>query len=174
MPPLSLTGAAMRFRTYDEVDPYEIQKLVWTSFGWIMEERWIRTLRRKDPRYLDGYAVYATERGRPLAQVVPMKMTVRLTTGPESVGGLQGVCSHPGVWGKGYARRLIEHVHERFRSMGLRISTLTSSRNIRGYPLYRSLGYVDIAAFYSGAKEGAEHDLILAVRSSLPETRSGD
>ncbi len=142
----------MQVRTYDELDPYEVQKLVWGAFGWIMEERWIRTLRRKDPRYLDGYALYATERGTPLAQVIPMRMTVRLTTGPEPVGGLQGVCSHPAVWGKGYARRLIEHVHERFRSMWLRISTLTASRNTRGYPLYRGLGYVKLAPFYCGAK----------------------
>jgi len=142
----------MQIRSYDEVDPFEIQKLTWTSFGWAMEERWIRTLRRKDPRYFDDYAVYATERGKPLAQVVPMKMTVRLASGPEEVGGLQAVCSHPSMWGRGLVRRLTEHVHDRFRAMGLRVSTLTTSRNIRGYHVYRGLGYVDLAPFDCGSR----------------------
>jgi len=142
----------MRIRTYDEVDPYDIQRLVWTSFGWNMQAGWIRTLRRKDPRYLEDYAVYATEKGKPLAQVVPLRMTVRLTSGPEEVGGLQGVCSHPAVWGRGYVRRLIEDAHERFREMGLRISTLTTSRNIRGYHVYGGLGYKELAPFYCGSR----------------------
>ncbi len=142
----------MQIRSYDELDPYEVQKLTWTAFGWTLEERWIRTIRRKDPRHIDEFAVYATERGKPVAQVVPLTMDVRLTTGPEQVGGLQGVCSHPSVWGKGYTRRLIEHVHDRFRSMGLRISTLTTSRNIRGYGVYAGLGYVDLAPLYCASK----------------------
>ncbi len=142
----------MQIRTYDELDPYEVQKLTFASFGWVMEERWVRTILRRDPRYLDGYALYAVERGKPLAQVVPMRMAVRLKTGVEEVGGLQGVCSHPSVWGKGYARRLMEHVQARFREMGLQISTLTSSRNTRGYSVYQALGYVDLAPFYSGSR----------------------
>ncbi len=82
-----------------------------------------------------------------------MKMAVRLISGVEEVGGLQGVCSHPSVWGQGYARRLVEHVHDRFRELGLRISTLTTSRNIRGYSVYRALGYVDLAPFYRGSRQ---------------------
>jgi len=142
----------MQIRSYDEVDPYEVQRLTWSAFGLAMEEKWIRTIRRRDPRYLEDYAVYATERHTPLAQVVPMKMTVRLASGPEEVGGLQAVCSHPSVWGKGVVRQLTEHVHDRFRAMGFRLSTLTTSRNIRGYHVYRSLGYVDLASFYCGSR----------------------
>lgn len=142
----------MQTRTYDEVDPFEVYKLTMASFGWGMSESEVRMRIRKDPRVLDGFAMYAEEDGRLLAQVIPLRMRVRLTTGPEEVGGLQGVCSHPSVWGKGYARRLMEQVHERFAGMDLRISTLTTSRNIRGYGVYRSLGYVDLGPFYRGLR----------------------
>lgn len=142
----------MRIRTYDEVDHYSAYRLSSVAFGWGISERAVRVVRMKDPRYLDYFAVYAVERGKPLAQVVPMRMPVRLATGIEEVGGLQAVCSHPTVWGEGYARRLMKHIHDEFRSLGLRISTLTTSRNIRGYHVYQGLGYRDITDFYRGTR----------------------
>jgi len=138
----------MQIRSYDEVDPYEVQRLTLAAFSWAFTERSIRIMCRTDPRYLDSYAMYAVERGKPVAQVVPLRFPVRLTTGVEEVGGLQGVCSLPSVWGQGYVRRLSQHVHGMFRDDGLRISTLTTSRNIRGYRVYPTLGYVDLAPFY--------------------------
>lgn len=143
---------SMRVRSYDEVDPFEVHKLSMAAFGWAFRPEWIRTLTRRDPRYPEDYAVYAVERGRPLAQIVPLTMPVRLTSGVETVGGLQGVCSHPSVWGRGYTRRLIEHVHDRYRGMGLRISTLTTSRNIRGYRVYSSMGYRELVPFYCASR----------------------
>lgn len=83
---------------------------------------------------------------------MPLRFRVRLTTGVEDVGGLAGVCSHPSVWGHGFARRLIEATHDRFRDLGLRISTLTTSRNIRGYGVYLKQGYVDLAPFWQGVR----------------------
>ena len=142
----------MQIKTLDEIDPLEACRLSAIAFGWILTESEMRRIYRRDPRYPYGGPVYAVDRGRVLAQVVPMRMPVRLRTGVEEVGGLQGVCSLPSVWGQGYARRLMEHVHEMFRRDGLRISTLTTSTNIRGYQVYRKLGYVDLAPFYSGTR----------------------
>jgi GNAT superfamily N-acetyltransferase len=142
----------MKILTYDEVDPYDVYRVCMSSFGWAITEKEVRTVLRKDPRYLDFYAVYAVEGGKPLAQVVPMKMPVHLTTGVTEVGGLQAVCSHPSVWGKGYARRLIQHTHDIFRGIDLEISTLTTSRNIRGYHVYKSLGYRDLGPFLRGLR----------------------
>lgn len=142
----------MQVKSYDEIDPRDAYHLSSISFGWTLTESEMRRIYRRDPRYPYGPPVYAVDRGVPLAQVVPMRFPVRLTTGVEDVGGLQGVCSLPAVWGRGYARRLMEHVHDMFREDGLRISTLTTSRNIRGYPVYRGLGYVDVAPFYSGTR----------------------
>lgn len=140
----------MQIRSYDEIDPRDAYHLSSIAFGWTLTESEMRRICERDPRYPYGPPVYAVERGLPLAQVVPMRFPVRLTGGVEEVGGLQGVCSLPRVWGHGYARRLIGHVHEMFRDDGLEISTLTASQNTRGYQLYTRLGYVDVAPFYGG------------------------
>jgi len=142
----------MQVRTYDEVDPFDVYKLTLAAFGSGLRERWVRLARRRDPRVLDEYAIYAVVRGRPVAQVIPLRMDVRLTSGIEHVGGIAGVCSHPAVWGRGYARRLMEHAHEMYRARDLSIATLATSRNIRGYGLYRRLGYVDLVPFYRATR----------------------
>ena len=142
----------MQVKSYDEVDPADVFHLSSIAFGWTLTASEMRRIYRRDPRYVYGPPVYAVEKGRALAQVVPMRIPVRLATGVEAVGGLQGVCSLPSVWGRGYARRLMEHVHDLFRTDGLRISTLTTSSNIRGYRVYGGLGYVDVAPFYSGTR----------------------
>lgn len=142
----------MRIRTFDEVDPFEIHKLVLASFGWAMPESRMRRQIRKDPRVMEGYTVYAVERGRLLAQVMPLKMNVRLTTGVETIGGIAAVCSRPEVWGRGYIRRLMEHVHGMYREAGFRIAALTTSRNIRGHGVYTGLGYMDLTPFYRATK----------------------
>ncbi len=142
----------MRVRTYDEIDPLDAFRLSMLSFGAAWDAAKIRRVRMRNRTYLDGFAMYAEERGRVLAQVVPLRFRVRLTSGIEDVGGLAGVCSHPAVWGRGYARRLIDAAHVRFRDMGLRISTLTTSRNIRGYGVYAKMGYADLAPFRAGLR----------------------
>ncbi len=142
----------MQIRTFDEVDPFEIHKLSLTSFGWAAPERRMRRQVREDPRVVEGYGRYAVERGRIVAQVVPLKMPVRLTSGVETIGGIAAVCSLPEIWGRGYIRRLMDHVHGLYREMGIRIAALTTSRNIRGYGVYRKLGYADLAPFYRGVK----------------------
>ncbi len=142
----------MRIRTFDEVDPFEIHKLTAASFGWAAPERRMRRQIRTDPRVMEGYGRYLVDRGRVLAQVVPLKIPVRLTTGVETIGGIAAVCSLPEVWGRGYIRRLMEDVHALYRENGIRIAALTTSRNIRGYGVYRSLGYVDLTPFYRAVK----------------------
>ena len=142
----------MKVRTYDEIDPLAAFRLSLLAFGSAWDDARIRRARLHDRRYLEEFALYAEERGRILAQVVPLRFRVRLMTGVEDVGGLAGVCSHPSVWGRGFARRLIEATHDRFRDLGLRISTLTTSRNIRGYGVYLKQGYVDLAPFWQGVR----------------------
>jgi GNAT superfamily N-acetyltransferase len=142
----------MRVRTYDEIDPLDAFRLSLLAFGGAWDAAKIRRVRARDRRYFKEFAFYAEERGRVLAQVVPLRFSVRLSTGVEAVGGLAGVCSHPSVWGRGYARRLMDAVHDRFRELGFRISTLTTSRNIRGYGVYAKMGYLDLAPFWSGVR----------------------
>lgn len=142
----------MQVRTYDEVDPHEVYRLTMAAFGWPLTPKYVRHRLRRDPYVLEGFAIYAVERNRPVAQVVPLAMPVQLTRGVETVGAIQGVCSLTPVWGKGYARRLMEHAHDMYRQRGLRIATLVASRNTRGYGIYRKMGYVDLATFYRGTR----------------------
>jgi GNAT superfamily N-acetyltransferase len=142
----------MRVRSHDEIDPKEAFLLNFLAFGEAWDEAKVRRVRSSDRRYLEEFALYAEERGRVVAQVIPLRFPVRLRSGVEEVGGLAGVCSHPAVWGLGYARKLMEAAHDRFRGLGLRISTLTTSRNIRGYGVYSKLGYVDLAPFRAGVR----------------------
>jgi GNAT superfamily N-acetyltransferase len=142
----------MQVRTYEEVDPYEVYKLTMVTFRWPLTPKYVRHFLRRDPRRCDGYALYAVEHGRPVAQVVPLRMPVRLTNGVEGVGGVAGVCSLPSVWGRGFARGRIERAHDIYRELGLRITTLTTSRNIRGYGIYRKMGYVDLGDFFQASR----------------------
>lgn len=142
----------MKVRTYDEIDPDDAFRLTFLTFGEAWDDSKVRRVRSSDGRYLEGFALYAEERGRVLAQVVPLRFRVRLASGVEEVGGVAAVCSHPTVWGHGYARRLMDAAHDLFRSLNLRISTLTTSRNIRGFGLYTKLGYVDLAPFRAAVR----------------------
>ena len=142
----------MKVRTYDEIDPVDAFRLSVVAFGSAWDEATIGRVRSSDPRYLKEFALYAEERGRVLAQVVPLRFPVRLASGVEEVGGVAGVCSHPSVWGRGFAHRLMDAAHTRLRELGLRISTLTTSRNIRGYRVYAKMGYADLAPFRSAVR----------------------
>lgn len=169
----------MQVRTYDEVDPFDVYQLTLAAFGSGLRERWVRLARRRDPRVLDEYAIYAVVRGRPVAQAIPLRMDLRLTSGIEPVGAIAGVCAHPSVWGRGYARRLMERAHEMYRERDLSIATLATSRNIRGYGLYRKLGYVDLAPFYRATRRVSRRTprrsavrLRKARRSDLPTVQA--
>src|SRR3989441_8216993 len=147
-------AVAMRVRTSDEIDPLAAFRLSVLSFGSAWDEAKVRRVRAHDRTYLEEFALYAEERGRVLAQVVPRRLAVRTTNGVEEVGGLAAVCSHPGVWGRGFARRLIEATHDLFRELGLSVSALTTSRNIRGYGVDAKLRYVDLAPFQQAIPPG--------------------
>src|SRR2546422_5955905 len=161
----------MRVRTYDEIDPLAAFRLGVVSFGSAWDEAKVRRVRAHDRTYLEEFALYAEERGRVLAQVVPRRLAVRTTNGVEEVGGLAAVCSHPGVWGRGFARRLIEATHDRFRELGLSVSALTTSRNIRGYgvdaePRYGGLAPVAQANRQVTRRMAPKGDPLPAVRRS--------
>src|SRR2546427_7199536 len=145
----------MRVRTYDEIEPLEAFRLSFLTVGSAWDEAKVRRVRAHDRTYLEEFALYAVERGRVRAQVVPRRLAVRTTSGVEEIGGLAAVCSHPAVWGRGFARRLIEATHDRFRELGMRVSALTTSRNIRGYGVYAKLGYLGLAPVRTANPPGA-------------------
>ncbi len=169
----------MQIRHYDEVDPFEVYELTMASFGFPVWPREVHHMLKRDPWVLPGFAVYAVEGGKPVAQVVPLKTYVCLTTGVEPVGAIAGVCSLPEVWGKGYVRRLMEHVQDVYRELGLGMTTLMTSRNIRGYGIYQKLAYLDLAPFHRaarrlplGRRKPAGMRLRRAMRRDLPRIQS--
>src|SRR2546427_10820158 len=111
----------MRVRTYDEIEPLEAFRLSFLTFGSAWDEAKVRRVRAHDRTYLEEFALYAEERGRVLAQVVPRRLAVRTTSGVEEIGGLAAVCSHPAGWGRGCARLLMERTDGRVRGPGRRI-----------------------------------------------------
>lgn len=147
----------MKIVTYDDVDPLAVYRLTSMAFGSGLTPSHVRRERRADPRCFEGYALYAVEDDRPLAQVIPFRMRVRLSTGIETIGCIGGVCSHPSVWGQGYARKTMDRAHDWFRSEDLRIAALTTSRNIRGFGIYRKMGYVDLGPFYRAYRTLPNH-----------------
>src|SRR2546422_10844777 len=94
----------MNVRAYDEIDPLDAFRLSLLAFGSAWDAAKIRRVRATGRRYFNDFALYAEERGRVLAQVVPLRFSVRLSTRLEEVGGLARGCSHPWVGGPGYAR----------------------------------------------------------------------
>src|SRR3989442_12417424 len=102
----------MRVRTYDEIDPLAAFRLGVVSFGSAWDEAKERRVRAHDRAYLEQFALYAEERVRVLAQVVPRRLAVRRTNGAEQVGGLAAHCAHPVVVVLGCARRVIAGTHD--------------------------------------------------------------
>src|SRR2546430_14906450 len=103
----------MKVRAYDEIDPLDAFRLSLLAFGSAWDAAKIRRARSTDRRYFNDFALYSEERGRVLAQVVPLRFSLRVSTGLEQARGLAGACSHPSVWRRRYARRLIDAVHHR-------------------------------------------------------------
>jgi hypothetical protein len=64
--------------------------------------------------------------------------------GPEEVGGVSAVCTHPAFSRRGIADRLMDEAHARMRLAGLRFSTLGTSRYRGAYDLYHRQGYQDV------------------------------
>src|SRR3989442_5471661 len=112
----------MRVRTYDEIDPLAAFRLGVVSFGSAWDEAKVRRVRAHDRTYLEEFALYAEERGRVLAQVVPRRLAVRTTSGVEEIGGLAAVCAHPAERGRAFPRRVMEANQQRCIELDLAVS----------------------------------------------------
>ncbi len=62
----------------------------------------------------------------------------------EMVGGIWAIATRPSLARQGIGRRLLDAAEEHFRSRGIRISMLTTSRAIVAYKWYSSVGYHEI------------------------------
>jgi len=136
----------MRIAEYDDVDPHQVLRLNLLSLGWALTPERVALIRRIDPRPFPFFAVYAVEGGVVAGQVGAYRLPMVSTEGPEVVGGVCAVCTHPAFSGRGIATMLLGEAHHRMRAAGLRFSTLGTARHRAAHSLYRREGYEEVAA----------------------------
>lgn len=129
---------------YDDVDPMAVLQLNLLSLGYTLTPERVALIRRLDPRPLPFFGVYAVEEGDVAGQVAVYRLPVITSDGPEDVGGVCAVCTHPAFSGRGFASKLLDEAHNRMRAVGLRFSTLGTARYRLAHRLYQSQGYEDV------------------------------
>ncbi len=146
----------MEILEYDQVDPHAVLFLNLHALGWPLTPERAELIRRLDPRPFPFFGIYAVENGNIAGQVLVYRLPMMSIEGIEDVGGVAAVCTHPGQARKGIGAMLLEEAHRRFRSAGMRFSTLGTSQYRVAYRLYRQLGYQDV--FIPSATFALRHD----------------
>jgi len=131
----------MEILEYDGVDPTQVLALNHLSLGYNLTPERVTLIRELDPRPFPCFAIYALETGAIAGQVAMYNLPVMTADGPEGVGGICAVCTHPAFSRRGIAESLMDEAHTRMRTAGLRFSTLGTARHRGAYALYRRLGY---------------------------------
>jgi predicted acetyltransferase len=142
----------MKIVSYDEADHEDVLEMNLHAFGWPMTEQTVKKYLKHDERWLDCVGVYANERGRTIAQVIPLKIRTRTSEGIEIVGGIAGVTVIPDMARRGIATMLMKGAHDIFRENDIRISFLLTAESLVAYGLYEKLGYMDVASFGGAQK----------------------
>lgn len=149
----------MEIVTFDEVDPVEVLHITSLSLNYALTPERAETIRKKDPRCPFPFlGVYALMDGKVAGQVGVFRLPMISVEGPEDVGGIWAVCTHPDYQRRGVAAALMEEAHRRMRAAGLRFSTLGTSRTLVAYPLYLKAGYLDA---HIAASALARRDVVL-------------
>lgn len=139
----------MKINEYDDVDPAGVLHLNLLSLGYPLTPELAGRMRLLDPRVFPFFGLYAVEEDVIAGQVLVYRLPVMTVDGPEDVGGVAAVCTHPSYGHRGIAARLLEEAHARMREAGLRISTLATERHRIAYLLYHRDGYCDALGFNS-------------------------
>jgi GNAT superfamily N-acetyltransferase len=133
----------LRIEEYDSVDPSGVLHMNLLSLGYPLTPKLVALMRRVDPRPLPFFGVYATVDGVVAGQVLVYRLPMMTTEGAEDVGGVCAVCTNPGFTRMGIATRLLDEAHHRMRTVGLRFSTLGTTRHRAAHALYLRDGYED-------------------------------
>jgi len=129
---------------YDDVDPLEVLHLNLLCLGFALTPERAALIRRLDPRPFPFLALYAVEDKTVTGQVGVFRLPMISTEGPEDVGGVWAVSTHPVFGHRGMSTRLLDEAHARMRAAGLRYSTLGTSRYRVAHLLYRRQEYEDM------------------------------
>jgi GNAT superfamily N-acetyltransferase len=131
---------------YDDVDPAGVFRLNLLGLGYALTPERVVLIRRLDPRAFPFFAIYAREEDAVAAQVGVYRLLLMTSAGPEDVGALCAVCTHPAFSRRGLAARLLDEAHARLRAAGLRFSVLGTTRSRVAHALYQQQGYAELFA----------------------------
>jgi GNAT superfamily N-acetyltransferase len=161
----------MEILQYDQINPADVLNLNLLSLNYALTPERVALIRRLDGRPFPFLGVYVVEDGVVVGQVLIYRLTMISTAGPEDVGGMCAVCTHPAFSRRGIATRLFEAAHARMRAAGLRFSTLSTARHRTAYGFYRRQGYEDVfTANFTVAQTGAvQRDTPLTAEQAGPE-----
>ncbi len=139
----------MQIFEYDDVDPMGVLQLNLLCLGYALTPERVALIRQLDARPFPYLAIYAVEDGIVIGQVGVFRLLMASVDGPEDVGAVWAVCTHPAFSRRGIANQLLEEAHARMRAAGLRFSTLGTTRYRTAHRLYREMGYEDVFLFGS-------------------------
>lgn len=139
----------MKIREYDEVDPLEVLQLNFLALEFALTPERVKLIRKYDPRPFPYFAIYAIVDEVVAGQVGVFRLPMVSIDGPEDVGGIWAVCTHPSFIRRNIANHLLNEAHERMRGEGLRFSTLGTSKHRVAHILYQKRGYQDV--FFSAS-----------------------
>jgi len=142
----------MKILEYDDVDPVSVLDLNLLSLGYPLTPELVARIRHLDQRPFPFFGLYAVEGGTTAGQVLLYRLPGVTSEGPEDFGAVAAVATHPAFSRRGIAAQLLEEAHTRMRSVGLRFTTLATSRYRMAHLLYKRAGYEDVLAFGSAFK----------------------
>ncbi|MFX0185593.1 MAG: GNAT family N-acetyltransferase [Candidatus Hodarchaeota archaeon] len=148
----------MKIIEYDEVDPLEVLQLNLLGLDFALTPERVKLIRQYDPRVFPFFALYSIIDGAVAGQVGVFRLPMVSTDGPEDVGGVWAVCTHPSYARRGIASGLLKEAHERMHEEGLRFSTLGTSTYRTAHLLYLKQRYQDV--FFSTSMLLNKKDII--------------
>ncbi|MFX0124476.1 MAG: GNAT family N-acetyltransferase [Candidatus Hodarchaeota archaeon] len=160
----------MKILEYDEVDPLEVLQLNFLALEFALTPERVKLIRQYDPRPFPYFAIYAIVDEVVAGQVGIFRLPMVSIDGPEDVGGVWAVCTHPSFIRRRIANQLLDEAHERMRVEGLRFSTLGTSKHRVAHLLYQKQGYHDI--FFSSSML-FRHELIKDSQNDLQIEQAG-
>lgn len=166
----------MKILEYDAVDPFEVLDLNLLCFRFALTPEVATKIRRLDERAFPFLAIYAVDNGRVVGQTGVFRLPMMTTAGPEDVGGIWAMCTHPAYSRQGIGSLLIAEAHNRMRRAGLRFAALGTSPHWVAHPFYLKHGYQNIAHFAAALapraiveNSGNRFSVAKATQEALPE-----
>ena len=92
----------------------------------------------------DYVGLCAVESGKVVSMVRVLRIPFSATKGRETISAIQGVVTRRDRSRHGLARRLLDEVHRRERSVGSKFAILWTGHSLMAHSLYNSMGYLDL------------------------------